>query len=636
MKAKLTYSTKRKQEVLMWLINHRVESLKDQQLGRSAASRWTEDIDGCVEREPRKMPDGTENWCRAPTHLEAASFWKIPITTISHWWQTKDKILGDNVLQPEITLVHTSERNGKPKPTRPFTREDPAEPGFPQQGSLDGQASSTTPQMVEALQQAQQLANQISSGRVAPQHPQHTAYQPAPVYERPVYPQAAQPTGPPLHPLYRANFAVEEVAKEVTQMVQNQEAVHIETLLRALALSQALVNDLTEAHKVFLKPQGYPQYYPPGVVHQAPQPPPPQRPCQWPQATPSHGLAAPQTNPPAQPVQYSRTADGRYIAIQPAPYQTQAQAQARAQAHPLTPVHTLNQENFPPWHWQTGQAAGQHKWLLPSGQYAPRQAQQQHAPPRRYGQPAQPPTPRLKTATREARPPPPAEEPDGPGFTAEELARLKHEFASAEGTSQRPIVLLEEGEEDAAAVRDRDQKGSQPGSPGAGEDGDTAMADDGDDVGSGRLASVECARPDNRAQNPEEATTRKIGEDRATAIGEDGGRGGKRGADDGHETSGEGTSGRATSTVNIGHRTSNVNEAAVRKSAIDEQTPDHPPAWQIPTEEPEEGTSGTIKEGVVPRGGKEHQEDMVTTDDPPLGDPKSAENEGILREDAPQ
>lgn len=622
----------------MWLINHRVEYTDDQQIDVSAAARWRED-GVCVERDPRKSPDGTERWFRAPTLLEAAGFWKIPNSTISHWWRTKEKIFGGTVPQPEIPLVHPRERNGEP----PYIPDD-SPPREPSRQGPRGQASST-PQMAEALQRAQQLAYQISHGQDAPQHPQHpAAYRPAAPtyqYEQPVYPQAAQPTGPPLHPLYRANFAVEEVSKEVAQMVQNQHSVHLQNLLRALALSQALVNDLTEAHKVLLNPQSYPQYYPPGFVQQAPPPPPPlpHQPYPWPQAhpgrpPPTHGPPAPQPSPQARqqpPVQHSRTPDGRYIAIQAAPYQAQTQAH-----HPLTPVHTPNQQTFPP-----GQAAGQHKWLL---QHAhPHPAQQQQGP-RQDELPTAQPVPPLRPKTAD-----PADEPDELGYTAEELARLKHKFANSRGEEapERPIVLPEV--EDGA----RGGKGpSQGSSPGTGQDEDTAMADDGDgrDGAGERMASDAHARPDDEVGDDrqdrevskardaeEEETSPRTEEDeqrvsRGSEAGEYGGNHGGRGADEGHEPVGGSGSGHAPSIMDARPRTSQADEVAASKSPIDRQIANQPAAEQITREESGE-TAIPAEEVVVPREQKGEQEDVVMADTPLSVNLSSADNKDIKQED---
>lgn len=119
-----------------------------------------------------------------------------------------------------------------------------------------------------ALQQAQLLANQILGVQTNPQ-PAAAPPPPPQVYQQQWVPnvppvQAAQPSGPPLHPLFRASFAVEEVSKEINSMMRNQQDIMLDNLLRAIPLAQALLNDLIEAHSVLLNPESHPQYYPPG------------------------------------------------------------------------------------------------------------------------------------------------------------------------------------------------------------------------------------------------------------------------------------------------------------------------------------------------------------------------------------
>ncbi|KAJ4397523.1 hypothetical protein N0V93_001754 [Gnomoniopsis smithogilvyi] len=325
---RITYDRKQKQEVLLWLINHRIEDVDYSTNG----GRWREDPTPGVEKEPRRMPDGSEKWFRAPTFMEAADFWKIPFGTIMHWWNRKIYIFEGVVPQSTIPLVHPSQRN-KPKAQHRPTSE------------LPGQ----TPHAAGISQHAGSDCWPLHPSAPHP-HPQQLGPRLAAV---PVYPQAIQPSGPPLHPLYRANFALGEISTEVSHMIQNQQNIHLENLLRAIGLSQALVNDLAEAQRVLLDPQSYPQYYPPPTYSPASQ----QQPCQVP---PLHPLPPPlQSTGP-----HARTDNGRYIAIQPAP--------AQDRAHPLTPVYTPRTQSFqlqnhspflalPP---QMGQQEGQHKWRL--------------------------------------------------------------------------------------------------------------------------------------------------------------------------------------------------------------------------------------------------------------------------------
>lgn len=442
-----TYSTKRKQEVLMWLIHHRVEDVESpNQQGRSTTAIARDDAEGCVEKEPRRMPDGTERWFRAPTYQEAANFWKIPQGTIVSWWRAKNKIFDGKVPQAKIPLVHPGQRN-KPRPEPRLMLPSPPDPPPPEplrqsqgQGQVwQGQnhpppvrimARALQPAhgpahqipgghpephghhpgaplpldpMAHALQQAQNLAHQISSGHTQPHshhpgapppHPpppapaggQHAPFQPSapvPAYGQPVYLQAAKPSGPPMHPLFRANFAVEEVSKEISQMLGMPQAVSIQKLQRAIELSQALVNDLTEAHKVLLNPHNFPQYCPPGYV----------------------------PGPPLQQhVQYPRAPEVHHFVTQPAPYHRHPQQ--------LAPMHRHSQQALPP--------------PLPH--------------------------PHVCTA----------------GATVGEINRSEQRCAAQSGTSDRPVVV-QDGNTSAACERER--MAEQHGKRYASGDGDTPMVD---------------------------------------------------------------------------------------------------------------------------------------------------------------
>lgn len=213
-----------------------------------------------------------------------------------------------------------------------------------------------------------------------------------------IYPQAVQPVGPPLHPLYRANFALGEVSREVSHMLQNQHNLYLENLLRAIALSQALVNDLTEAHQVLLSPESYPQYYPSA--------PPPQ--YQYQQLQQGY-YQQPQPPQPTGPL--SRTPDGRYVVIQPA-------AQQAAPAPAPAPV--------PPPRPQPSQQEGEHRWLVGTG------VGKNNARP-------------LNSPVTHAPPPP---QQAGRETNGEETsARRKRSYASKDGpgtTAERPIELDED------------------------------------------------------------------------------------------------------------------------------------------------------------------------------------------------
>ncbi|KUI63062.1 Lysine biosynthesis regulatory protein LYS14 [Cytospora mali] len=334
LRPKTTYNKKRKQEVLLWLIHHRVEDVESSIPGRATTAKWREGEEGCVEKEPRTMPDGSLKWFRTPTYHEASKFWKVSASTLTSWWKKRKEILGGEIPQPEIPLVHPSERR-KPFPVRPVSPGSPPPPwqvGAPQgneQPPVHGPAPIHgqmpvygPPQLVaqppvhgqppahghpqpsgldSALQQAQRLANQMTAGRPSPNtvgpshapppHPPHYPARPShhphphpphnqeapqanvpgarPLAPRPGGPQAQQtqavlPPGQVLHPLYRAAYTVDAVHREVTGLVQTPQAIHLDSLLRAISMAHELVAHLNESHKALLYPQSYPYYYHPG------------------------------------------------------------------------------------------------------------------------------------------------------------------------------------------------------------------------------------------------------------------------------------------------------------------------------------------------------------------------------------
>lgn len=355
---------------------------------------------------------------------------------------------------------------------------------------------SPVSEMDHALRQAQNLANQISGYHPQPRghyhpgtrplHPQgppppsagrhHAPFSapgPAPTHEPPVYPQAAKPSGPPLHPLYRASFAVEEVSREVAQMLSSPRAVEIDKLLRALSLAQALVNDLNESHKVLLDPHSYPQYFPSG---HSPGPPPTQQQQppmeQWHQGPAAQG---PRPPPPLQQQhsQYSPAPNDRHVAIQPPPHH---------QNHPqlLTPAQTPSQQAFrlpphprPP----TGQAASQHTWLLP--QHGNAAAAAAAAPATPLSQLQHDGLPSVAGA-----------------MAGEEMIKSEKRCAVENGTSDRPAVSPED---DASGPHDREGMEEQYEEVDVSGNGGTSMV--------GNTNNVEGNNSDGRAREERAQTT---------------------------------------------------------------------------------------------------------------------------------
>ncbi|ROW18102.1 hypothetical protein VPNG_00504 [Cytospora leucostoma] len=370
---KVTYNLKRKQEVLLWLIHHRMEDVESDIPGRATTAKWREGEAGCVEKHPRIMPDGSKKWMRAPTYHEASKFWKVSASTLTSWWKKRKEILGGEVPQPDIPLVHPSER-AKPIAPRPVSpgpphppwrvgeplgapnhiygirlshgQQPPAYwppqlPGPPQlAGPPPGHGPSPSPVhrqppasgLDSALQQAQRLANEISAPRIgAPQS------QPPPLTEL----QAAQlqaahpPPGQVLHPLYRAGYTVDAVHREVTSLVRAPQAIQLDSLMRAIGMAHDLVAHLNESHKALMYPQAFPHYY-----HPTPGYPRPQQQ----HASSRHPPPPPPTGPHTQPPPRARhVAQGQL----PRPtQQQQAAPRASQQPPPQGPGPQPNRETI--------------------------------------------------------------------------------------------------------------------------------------------------------------------------------------------------------------------------------------------------------------------------------------------------
>lgn len=342
-----------------------------------------------LEAHPHKQPYGApDKWFRGPTLAEAADHFGLSSSTIARWWELREGIF------------------------------DGAVP-----------AAAPAPVVVDGL-----APEQIVGGpRLAPTEA--------------ASPQAVQPMGPPIHPLYRANFALGEVSREVVHMLQNQQNLYLENLTRAIEFSLTLINDLNEAYIVLLNPQSYPQYYPSAVAEGAPPPPahhhhqqqhfynsPPQHtsPILWHQAH----VPTPSTHIPA-PGFVSREDQGRYEATQ---------ADNHPFPAPLTPKHTPGQTqiyHFQQYAPQAGQQAGQHTFPIGSG------SGRGEAGPQTFF-PAPP-------AQQQQSPGPP---PSAPASNAvASLSDRKRSYASKYGpgpTAGQPVELEDDAAEQGVRVKRHD------------------------------------------------------------------------------------------------------------------------------------------------------------------------------------
>ncbi|KAK4127083.1 hypothetical protein N657DRAFT_687434 [Parathielavia appendiculata] len=95
-----SYTRERKIEVLLWLLNHRVEDVR----GHRPRRRIGDPIEMEVANPgTEEALNGVLIWNRAPTYAEASQYWKIPVPTIQGWWDARKKILdGTGVELPEV------------------------------------------------------------------------------------------------------------------------------------------------------------------------------------------------------------------------------------------------------------------------------------------------------------------------------------------------------------------------------------------------------------------------------------------------------------------------------------------------------------------------------------------------------
>lgn len=189
-----------------------------------------------LKRSPGPCLNGSKKWFRAATTVEA------------HWWRIRDKIFDGPMPEP-VTASRWCIR------TRGLDRDLSAH--------LNHQSSRTRRLVrLRSLPTASQQVigcswhcNRFNSIHTHNALPillllllLSSSGHPSPRLSRQLCLQA------------RASFAVEKALKEVTSMMRNQQDIRLNKILRAISLAQVLVNDPTEAHKVLLQPQIYPQY----------------------------------------------------------------------------------------------------------------------------------------------------------------------------------------------------------------------------------------------------------------------------------------------------------------------------------------------------------------------------------------
>ncbi|KAK4449510.1 hypothetical protein QBC34DRAFT_405187 [Podospora aff. communis PSN243] len=110
-----SYTRERKIEVLMYLVKHRIPFEKSyRKVARRRIGQYNEDAD-----VPEVGPDGRRVWFRSPTYKEASEFWKIPVATISNWWDHREKILDGTGIELPKKPEAPPGGGGPPKPPKP-------------------------------------------------------------------------------------------------------------------------------------------------------------------------------------------------------------------------------------------------------------------------------------------------------------------------------------------------------------------------------------------------------------------------------------------------------------------------------------------------------------------------------------
>ena len=92
----------------MYLLNHKVaEKRKGYRVARRRMGQSQD------HPESELLPDGTRVYHRVPTYAEASDYWKIPVATISSWWDHREKILeGTGFELPKEPTYLTGGANG--------------------------------------------------------------------------------------------------------------------------------------------------------------------------------------------------------------------------------------------------------------------------------------------------------------------------------------------------------------------------------------------------------------------------------------------------------------------------------------------------------------------------------------------
>ncbi|RYP03978.1 hypothetical protein DL764_004749 [Monosporascus ibericus] len=112
-----TYTRKRRTDVLMWLIHHKIP--EENQFRRGDSYAYTRTRAGIAplpvheENERRRKWANGETIYRAPTYKDAERFWKVPAGSICQWWKKREKYLPPHELE-RANLIHDLYMTGVP------------------------------------------------------------------------------------------------------------------------------------------------------------------------------------------------------------------------------------------------------------------------------------------------------------------------------------------------------------------------------------------------------------------------------------------------------------------------------------------------------------------------------------------
>ncbi|KAI1254420.1 hypothetical protein MGN70_003823 [Eutypa lata] len=149
---KTTYNKKRKTDVLMYLIHHRLADARgfDQRDHYFPITRMRQGMAPLSMEEAKQRREYWDKGAvvyRPPTLRDAENFWKIPHSTITHWWKKREKYLPASELERVKDYNPLSGMSMGPLPLPPSS----STPDDPQQasGQLEATIPPAAPELIE-------------------------------------------------------------------------------------------------------------------------------------------------------------------------------------------------------------------------------------------------------------------------------------------------------------------------------------------------------------------------------------------------------------------------------------------------------------------------------------------------------